>query len=450
MAASSTALRGLSSRSGTATRGCVQHSRVPPVPRLQQHRSKQQHAGLPDLQQHNESSRTAIIAAAGRRRRQEPSDSAPPDDEPELDMDDVMFHPEGEGDDEDELPPEDEAEDDAELDWEEDDEDFQEEEDEEFEEAEEGAVEGEEEAWDAALADFDTALDAPTAAAEVEEPTAPSKEEQDRQKALAMVRFDEVDSEATVQVEEPPAVEPWRKKTFDEQTALLSREDKETLTRNIQGYAVFPMEFSDLLVSELPDGRMVLADCFIRDHFDDAYKRPTVDDDVSQTPTHYQLIPWEHTKTGDFLKRIDPVVALQKMYFVAVADPTDINFQCDFSEIYSFDGKLDRFSAHKIKTLGEEPIKEPVMRIREDGIFIEDAWRVPGVAAVAEGFAGPPEHQYIDWGDEEFDIRDYVKMGLWGQPGGVLADAQVVGSVCCTARPSNWRSLTLSHPPVPL
>ena len=55
------------------------------------------------------------------------------------------------------------------------------------------------------------------------------------------VRFDEVDSEATVQVEEPPAVQPWRKKTFDEQTALLSREDKDTLTRNIQGYAVFPM-----------------------------------------------------------------------------------------------------------------------------------------------------------------------------------------------------------------
>lgn len=52
------------------------------------------------------------------------------------------------------------------------------------------------------------------------------------------------------------------------------------------------------------------------------------------------------------------------MYFVTVADPSNANFQCDFSEIYSFDGKHDRFSAHKIKTLGEEPIKEPVMRIR--------------------------------------------------------------------------------------
>ena len=64
------------------------------------------------------------------------------------------------------------------------------------------------------------------------------------------------------------------------------------------------------MVSELPDGRMILADCFIRDQFDDVYKRPTVDDDVSKTPTHYQLIPWEHTKTGDFLKRIDPVVTV--------------------------------------------------------------------------------------------------------------------------------------------
>lgn len=71
------------------------------------------------------------------------------------------------------------------------------------------------------------------------------------------------------------------------------------------------------MVSELPDGRMILSDCFIRDRQEDVYKRPTVNDDVSRTPQHYQLIPWEHTKTGDFLKHIDPVVTVRGLPHVA-------------------------------------------------------------------------------------------------------------------------------------
>lgn len=66
-------------------------------------------------------------------------------------------------------------------------------------------------------------------------------------------------------------------------------------------------------------------------------------------------------------------------------------------------------------------------------MYVEDAWRVPGIAAVAEGFAGPPEHQYIDWGDEPFDLRQYVKMGLWAQPG--TNKAVLVVTSACVASP---------------
>jgi hypothetical protein len=41
---------------------------------------------------------------------------------------------------------------------------------------------------------------------------------------------------------------------------------------------------------------------------------------------------------------------------------------------------------------------------REDGCFIEDAARVPGMTFVAEGFAGHPEEQYTN-PDKEFNIR---------------------------------------------
>lgn len=80
-------------------------------------------------------------------------------------------------------------------------------------------------------------------------------------------------------------------------------------------------EFVDLLVPELEDGRMILGDCFILDRQEEVYMRPTVDDDVSRTPTHYQLIPWEHTKTGDFLRNIDPEVTVSIVLYAFMRCP---------------------------------------------------------------------------------------------------------------------------------
>jgi hypothetical protein len=41
----------------------------------------------------------------------------------------------------------------------------------------------------------------------------------------------------------------------------------------------------ELLVSELPDGRMVLADAFVLNTFDELFSRPAISDEVRQ--------PWE-------------------------------------------------------------------------------------------------------------------------------------------------------------
>eukprot|EP00879_Flechtneria_rotunda_P031281 GHRR01034157.1.p2 GENE.GHRR01034157.1~~GHRR01034157.1.p2 ORF type:complete len:115 (+),score=16.48 GHRR01034157.1:505-849(+) len=66
----------------------------------------------------------------------------------------------------------------------------------------------------------------------------------------------------------------------------------------------------DLLVSETPDGRINLADCFILDRDEELFARPTVQEGIPVEPRMYQLLPWEHTKTGDILKRIDPKVTV--------------------------------------------------------------------------------------------------------------------------------------------
>eukprot|EP00879_Flechtneria_rotunda_P022647 GHRR01023916.1.p1 GENE.GHRR01023916.1~~GHRR01023916.1.p1 ORF type:complete len:223 (+),score=77.35 GHRR01023916.1:1200-1868(+) len=174
------------------------------------------------------------------------------------------------------------------------------------------AGEAEPEGWNAALADFDTAQDAaqPAAAAAEDQPTPPSREELERAAALALVRFDEEDSGGTIEVADAPPDEQYIPRTFEEQIQNLSVQDKEALTKNRQAYASFPMDGIDLLVSETPDGRINLADCFILDRDEELFARPTVQEGIPVEPRMYQLLPWEHTKTGDILKRIDPKVTV--------------------------------------------------------------------------------------------------------------------------------------------
>jgi hypothetical protein len=59
------------------------------------------------------------------------------------------------------------------------------------------------------------------------------------------VRFSEAEEEGddgpSLEVLPAPVPEAYRPKTFDEQTVDLAPADKDTLARNRQGYAVFPM-----------------------------------------------------------------------------------------------------------------------------------------------------------------------------------------------------------------
>eukprot|EP00775_Hariotina_reticulata_P004865 gene4865-5110_t len=364
---------------------------------------------------------TGQLSRRGSRRRRQSSDAVDADD-PELDVDDVMFKS-GDGE---------AAEEDEEL--------LAEEEGDMAPEAPEFG--GDDlEGWDAALANFDSAQDAlETAAAEAQ----PSKEEQERAKALAMSA-----TSATLEVSELAPEEEHRPKTFDEQTVQLSVADKAALASNRQGYAVFPMDGAELLVSETPDGRFNLADCFTLDIKSELFSRPTVEEEVPSEPLMYQLLPWEHTKTGDSLKNIDPQVTpltdfhvtpaaiaatvpttaatlvvtaadfpayqLMRMYFVGVSSTAP--YEVDMSRVFSFDSSSLTMQRHDVITLGDaDSITEPVLRIREDGVFVEDAINVPGIVSVAEGFAGHPEQFYM-YPDKEFDIREYVSMGLWPEPG---------------------------------
>ncbi|KAF8058360.1 hypothetical protein HT031_005678 [Scenedesmus sp. PABB004] len=355
--------------------------------------------------------RAVVAAAAGRRRRQ--TSAAPePADEGALDLDDVMYGGDdalaGEG----ELLALDDgaAEEPQAPEFDEEDEEEEEEEHEylfgDEDEDEEAADEGEaEDGWDAALADFDAAQDA------APPPAPPTKEEQERAAALALVRYDEDDAESgsTLEVSDAPPPHDGRPKTFEEQVSQLAPADREALVSNRQAYASFPMDDVDLLVQELPDGCMVGG----------ALLAPAdVPDRLPRAPARYQLIPWEHTRLGDSLKRVDTTVTLMRMYFVPVARPGP-DYALDFAgPVFSFDAARRAFEVHDVLRLGGAQggaMDDPVLRIREDGVFVEDSSMLPSKVLVAEGFIGHPSEQYSDQ-DKPFNIRDHVRMGLWPEP----------------------------------
>jgi len=43
---------------------------------------------------------------------------------------------------------------------------------------------------------------------------------------------------------------------------------------------------------------------------EDSFLRPTILEGIPSQPSLYQVIPWEHTSTGDLLKHKDPEVAV--------------------------------------------------------------------------------------------------------------------------------------------
>jgi hypothetical protein len=52
----------------------------------------------------------------------------------------------------------------------------------------------------------------------------------------------------------------------------------------------------------------------------------------------------------------------------------------------------------------------------EDGIFIEETARLPGLYFIAEGFAGHPGDPYVPGHTRGFDPHDYIKMSMWDKP----------------------------------
>ncbi|GAX79553.1 hypothetical protein CEUSTIGMA_g6994.t1 [Chlamydomonas eustigma] len=153
-------------------------------------------------------------------------------------------------------------------------------------------------------------------------------------------------------------------------------------TLNRQGYQAFKMDGVDFLVAETADGQLDLADTFYYDSGMDLYARPRVQGDIPAGPRLLQVLPWMERRSPDSLKGKPAVAKMKKVYMVGVASP-EPNYRVNMEEVYCFEAGSRTLTQCEVVTVGT-PV-DPVLRIRADGVTIEDSGEAPSPSAVSLG-----------------------------------------------------------------
>ncbi|KAG1674729.1 hypothetical protein FOA52_013564 [Chlamydomonas sp. UWO 241] len=161
--------------------------------------------------------------------------------------------------------------------------------------------------------------------------------------------------------------------------------DNAQLTLDQQGYQAFQMDGVDFLVAETPDGRINLSDAYYFDKAISMYARPVVKGDLPAGPRHLQIIPWVERRSPDSLKGKEGMVKMKKVYMLGVAAP-EPEYRPQLDEVYCFQASTRTLSRCKVTTIGTPT--DPVLRIRADGITIEDSSTAPNPSAVSLGQDG--------------------------------------------------------------
>jgi len=155
--------------------------------------------------------------------------------------------------------------------------------------------------------------------------------------------------------------------------AALAKPEGSQLSLNRQGYQAFEMDQLELLVAETADGKLDLADSYVFDAGAEVYARPTLGSGLPSGPVPMQVIPWVERRSPDTLKQKPGLAKMRKVYFVGLQSVSP--WQVKLDEVFMFDGKSRSLTKQEVRTVGKP--KDPVLRIRADGVVIEDSFTVP-------------------------------------------------------------------------
>eukprot|EP00798_Chlamydomonas_sp_ICE-L_P007609 gene7609-763_t len=186
-------------------------------------------------------------------------------------------------------------------------------------------------------------------------------------------------------------------------TAVTVIEDDD-LSLSRQGYQAYDMGDLDLLVSQNDDGHLDLSNTFILDHMTGTYTRPGVSSnnpgvtEVHVGPKAYQALPWTERRSADTVKRKEGLTKPTKIIFVGVLSEQPYLLKLD--EVYLFDAMTRSMIIPEVQTVGEE-IYDPVLRVRNNIVTIEDSGMAPTPVEMSMG--------WVEDVDPEREARDEAR-----------------------------------------
>eukprot|EP00197_Chlamydomonas_leiostraca_P009956 CAMPEP_0202875840 /NCGR_PEP_ID=MMETSP1391-20130828/28020_1 /ASSEMBLY_ACC=CAM_ASM_000867 /TAXON_ID=1034604 /ORGANISM="Chlamydomonas leiostraca, Strain SAG 11-49" /LENGTH=396 /DNA_ID=CAMNT_0049557585 /DNA_START=38 /DNA_END=1229 /DNA_ORIENTATION=- len=168
----------------------------------------------------------------------------------------------------------------------------------------------------------------------------------------------------------------------EKQKAAMALPAGSQLDLNRQGYQAFLMGNVEFLVAETQDGKLDLRDAYVFDTGASYYARPQVQGALPGRPVLLQVIPWVERRSDDNLKKKAGTAKMKKVYFVGVqsVDP----YRIAMDQVFQFDASSRVLSKAVVRTVGN--VQDPVLRIRADGITIEDSARAPPPHLVATNY----------------------------------------------------------------
>lgn len=179
------------------------------------------------------------------------------------------------------------------------------------------------------------------------------------------------------------------------------------------------MDGVELLVSETPDGLLSLKDCYVFEQGSNDYAEPSMEGEFPQYHQRYQCIPWTEEYLGDTWARQEPWVKIKKMIFIPILSLEPYEIKMD--DVFIFSAETKRFWKAEVERAGPF-IVDPVLRIREDKVTIEDTSYAPTFMEVQVAAEAGREPEPTIGADLLQQLEEEISE-LRGSPSGLAADA---------------------------
>eukprot|EP00208_Stichococcus_sp_RCC1054_P004839 CAMPEP_0206142592 /NCGR_PEP_ID=MMETSP1473-20131121/17515_1 /ASSEMBLY_ACC=CAM_ASM_001109 /TAXON_ID=1461547 /ORGANISM="Stichococcus sp, Strain RCC1054" /LENGTH=302 /DNA_ID=CAMNT_0053537645 /DNA_START=141 /DNA_END=1049 /DNA_ORIENTATION=+ len=129
---------------------------------------------------------------------------------------------------------------------------------------------------------------------------------------------------------------------------------------------------------------------------------------IPPTGARYQLIPWTQIKTSDTLKWKQEELKVEKMFMIRKMHASD---DLDLKMVITLDSqkRSATLSEVEVRCDPEVPAEKRVLRIREDGLYLESNWQKPNPGQVVQAHMDEEKNRVLTPEEQEEQLRELME-----------------------------------------